>query len=234
MMGRSRQSDAELRKEMNTERTQGSKERRIEEGREEEKQKGEDKFIYVVHLGRERKMKWREGMKASNVIRELSLTPDICMVVRNGEVITEDERIFPGDRIKIIVALSGGTKKTAEKGEKQRQKEGVSRKSFVDAKTAFGDFLREYDREMWAEFKIFENWKKIGGRRKVNSIRLKDGILRITTYDSTLRNFLTFNKRNVIQKINDILGENMVNDIFVSGVSSPIFRKFSLSGRKKR
>lgn len=227
MMKESRKENAGLNKDMNTERNPEGEE-------EKEKHREEDKFIYVVYLGRERKMKWREGMRASHVIKELSLTPDICMVVRNEEVITEDERIFPGDRIKIIVALSGGAKKTGEKEEKGSQKEGASGKSFVDAKTAFGNFLREYDREMWAEFKIYENWKKIGGRRKVNSIRLKDGVLRITTYDSTLRNFLTFNKRNVIQKINDILGDNMVNDIFVSGVSFPIFRKFSLSERKKR
>lgn len=68
----------------------------------------EQKLLKIRFMGREKEILWKPGMKVSDVIKALGLTPDICVVVKNGEVSTEDEKVSLQDEIKVIVAISGG------------------------------------------------------------------------------------------------------------------------------
>jgi|GEM_PF-871696 len=107
-------------------------------------------------------------------------------------------------------------------------------RKIADISSALSDILKEYDKEIWAEFVISSNWSKIAGKkRKAYSLKLRGGILRISTPDSTLRNFLLNQKKFVLDKINEILGEKMVNDIEVFGISQPIFKMFSQKLKSK-
>jgi len=47
-------------------------------------------------------------LKAKELLRKLNLQSQSSIVVRNGEVITEDEYIQPEDEVEIIDAISGG------------------------------------------------------------------------------------------------------------------------------
>ncbi len=107
-----------------------------------------------------------------------------------------------------------------------------------DLSSALDEFLRDFDRDIWVELMIHRNWQKIGGKRKPSSIRFKDGILKISAFDSTLRNYLIINKERVLNVINEILGSQIVNDIEVFGGQTPIFKMFSSpllgEGKKKK
>ena len=101
-------------------------------------------------------------------------------------------------------------------------------KKILPLSSAISDFLKDYDKELWAEFKISQSWSKIGGRRKFNSLKIRKGVLKISTYDSTLKNFLLNQKNMILEKINkEILGENLVSDIQVFSLETPIFKRFS-------
>jgi hypothetical protein len=101
-------------------------------------------------------------------------------------------------------------------------------KKIVSLSSAISDFLKDYDKELWAELMISQNWSKIGGRRKFNSLKIRKGTLKISTYDSTLRNFLLNQKNMILERINkEILGENLVSDIQIFSLEVPIFKRFS-------
>ncbi len=106
-------------------------------------------------------------------------------------------------------------------------------RKFSDLSSALSDFLKEYDKDLWSEFVISSNWSKIGGRRKFSSLKLRGGVLKISTPDATLRNFIINQKSYVIDKINEILGEKIVNEIDVFGVDYPVFKMFSRKMKSK-
>jgi hypothetical protein len=58
-------------------------------------------------------------------------------------------------------------------------------------------------------------------------LKLRNGVLKISTPDATLRNFIINQKNYVIDRINEILGEKIVNEIDVFGVDYPVFKMFS-------
>lgn len=49
-----------------------------------------------------------ERMKVSELLKRLNLSPESTLVVRNDEVLTEDEILRRGDEVRIISAISGG------------------------------------------------------------------------------------------------------------------------------
>jgi len=106
-------------------------------------------------------------------------------------------------------------------------------RKFSDLSSALSDFLKEYDKDLWSEFVISSNWSKIGGRRKFSSLKLRGGVLKISTPDATLRNFIINQKSYVIDRINEILGEKIVNEIDVFGVDYPVFKMFSRKMKNK-
>lgn len=49
-----------------------------------------------------------EGSLVADLLRHLRINPEIVLVVRNNEVLTEDEILKEKDSIKILSVISGG------------------------------------------------------------------------------------------------------------------------------
>ncbi|MCS7252944.1 MAG: MoaD/ThiS family protein [Armatimonadota bacterium] len=50
-----------------------------------------------------------EKMKVRELLKRLNLSPESTLVVRDNEVLTEDELLKRGDEVRIISAISGGS-----------------------------------------------------------------------------------------------------------------------------
>jgi sulfur carrier protein ThiS len=57
-----------------------------------------------------RKQEWELDGKFTvrQAIEELGLNPEALLVVRDGELITEDTRLRDGDEIRLVAVISGG------------------------------------------------------------------------------------------------------------------------------
>ncbi len=103
-----------------------------------------------------------------------------------------------------------------------------------DISSSISSVLKDYDREIWACVEIVKNWKSVGGKTKPKNISLKGGVLKMSFYDSALRNYITINEQKIIQKINkDILKEDLIKKIEVYGVQVPIYKRFSYKMNKR-
>lgn len=49
-----------------------------------------------------------DKMKVKELLKRLNLSPESTLVVRNDEVLTEEEFLKRGDEVRIISAISGG------------------------------------------------------------------------------------------------------------------------------
>ncbi len=47
-------------------------------------------------------------LKVEELLHKLNLHPQSNIVIRNGEIVTEDEYLEPEDEVEIIHAISGG------------------------------------------------------------------------------------------------------------------------------
>ncbi len=50
----------------------------------------------------------RGGMTARDLVKKLGLQPEAILVVRNGELVTEDTIVKDEDTIKLVAVISGG------------------------------------------------------------------------------------------------------------------------------
>jgi sulfur carrier protein ThiS len=50
----------------------------------------------------------RPGMTVRRAIMQCGLNPETTLAVRNGELITDEVVIEPGDKIKLVATISGG------------------------------------------------------------------------------------------------------------------------------
>ena len=50
----------------------------------------------------------RGGMTARSAILKIGLDPNAVLIVRNGELITDDEILDAGDQIRLVAVISGG------------------------------------------------------------------------------------------------------------------------------
>jgi len=57
---------------------------------------------------RDKIYRFNQKLRARELLQKLNLQPQSNIVIRNGEVITEDEYIEPEDEVQIINAISGG------------------------------------------------------------------------------------------------------------------------------
>ena len=64
--------------------------------------------IKVLYRGREIEFPEKE-LRAEELLRKLDLSPLSSLVIKNGEVIHEKERVREGDDVRVINAISGGT-----------------------------------------------------------------------------------------------------------------------------
>ena len=68
-------------------------------------------FIMKIYIEREDKTIEKDiknKIKVINLLKELSISPEAVIVIRNDEVITEDEFLSNDDEIKLLSVISGG------------------------------------------------------------------------------------------------------------------------------
>ncbi len=63
--------------------------------------------IKVSYRGKEYEFPEKK-LKAKDLLKKLGLSPLSSLVVRNGEVISEEDYVEEGDEVRIINAISGG------------------------------------------------------------------------------------------------------------------------------
>jgi sulfur carrier protein ThiS len=57
---------------------------------------------------RDRFWSFDESLTVMQVLKKIELLPESVLVVRNGKLVTEDQRLAPGDEVKIVSVISGG------------------------------------------------------------------------------------------------------------------------------
>ena len=63
--------------------------------------------IKVLYRGKEIELPEKK-LKAKELLKRLGLSPLSSLVVKNGEVISEEDTVEEGDNIRVINAISGG------------------------------------------------------------------------------------------------------------------------------
>jgi sulfur carrier protein ThiS len=48
------------------------------------------------------------GMTLRDAVLKCNLNPDTILLVKDGELVTDDYKLQPGDRIKLVATISGG------------------------------------------------------------------------------------------------------------------------------
>ncbi len=48
------------------------------------------------------------GLRIREAIQHIGLTPESYLPVRDGELVPDDERLKPGDEIRLVAVISGG------------------------------------------------------------------------------------------------------------------------------
>ncbi len=57
---------------------------------------------------RDKQFTFEETMTVQQLLKKLRLLPESVLVVRNGQLITEDHHLAPEDVVKIVAVVSGG------------------------------------------------------------------------------------------------------------------------------
>jgi len=50
----------------------------------------------------------RSGMTARSAVLKIGFDPNAVLIVRNGELITDDEILDAGDQVRLVPVISGG------------------------------------------------------------------------------------------------------------------------------
>ncbi len=57
---------------------------------------------------REKKWELKGGMTARDAIRKTGLDPEAVLVIRNGELVTDDVILADSDDVRLVSVISGG------------------------------------------------------------------------------------------------------------------------------
>jgi len=57
---------------------------------------------------REKQFTFDETMTVQQLLKKLKILPESVLVVRNGQLLTEDRSLAPEDSVKIVPVVSGG------------------------------------------------------------------------------------------------------------------------------
>ena len=60
---------------------------------------------------RDQKYEVKSGMTVRSALEKIGIEPESVLTTRDGELITDDEILREGDRIKLIAVISGGVSK---------------------------------------------------------------------------------------------------------------------------
>ena len=50
----------------------------------------------------------KPGMSLLHALKKINILPESVIAVRDGEMITDDEILRPGDEVKLVAVISGG------------------------------------------------------------------------------------------------------------------------------
>jgi sulfur carrier protein len=50
----------------------------------------------------------KAGMSLLSALQKINIVPESVIAVRDGEMITDDEILRPGDEVKLVAVISGG------------------------------------------------------------------------------------------------------------------------------
>lgn len=64
------------------------------------------KTATLIHRGR--KFEVRSGITLRDAIRKAGLSPEAVLAARDGELITDDRILLPGEEIRLVAVISGG------------------------------------------------------------------------------------------------------------------------------
>jgi sulfur carrier protein len=65
-------------------------------------------IVRIILLPQNKIVTLSGDLRVSVVLKQLSLLPSTVMVIRNGQLLTEDELVHDGDEIEIRSVISGG------------------------------------------------------------------------------------------------------------------------------
>ncbi|MBN1259612.1 MAG: MoaD/ThiS family protein [Anaerolineae bacterium] len=57
---------------------------------------------------RQKQWTFDSPLTVSQLLKKLRLLPETVLVVRNGQLVTEDQHLQPGDDVRIVAVVSGG------------------------------------------------------------------------------------------------------------------------------
>ena len=57
---------------------------------------------------RDRTWIFDKRLSVTQMLRRISVLPESVLVVQNGQLVTEDQHLNPGDTIKVVAVISGG------------------------------------------------------------------------------------------------------------------------------
>ena len=57
---------------------------------------------------RDKRWTFGEPLTVRQMLNRVNLLPESVLVVRNGKLVTEDQRLMPDDDVKIVAVISGG------------------------------------------------------------------------------------------------------------------------------
>jgi sulfur carrier protein len=60
-----------------------------------------------IHYGT-KTFEWDRRTTVKRILEKLQIVPETVLVAKNGEIVTEDEPVNPGDEVDIVRAISGG------------------------------------------------------------------------------------------------------------------------------
>ena len=60
----------------------------------------------LVHRGK--RFEVRSGSTLRDAIRKIGFSPEAVLAARNGELITDDRILLPGEEIQLVAVISGG------------------------------------------------------------------------------------------------------------------------------
>ncbi|MCX7760771.1 MAG: MoaD/ThiS family protein [Hydrogenothermaceae bacterium] len=65
--------------------------------------------LIVKYRGQNKVLEFdKDKVKAGDILKALNLSKDFAFVVRNGEIVQENEEITQNDEIRVVNAISGG------------------------------------------------------------------------------------------------------------------------------
>lgn len=65
--------------------------------------------IKVIIRKKEQEVEYRPPMTVKKVFKQLNLLPEAYLVIRNGELIVEQDILRDGETVKLVPVVSGGS-----------------------------------------------------------------------------------------------------------------------------